>query len=64
MLSHLRVWRCSTYVKHLKTDKLRAKFDKYIFIGYPKETKGCYFYLADKQKVFASLKTVFLEKKI
>ena len=43
-LSHFRVWGCSTYVKHLKTNKLGPRSDKYLFIGYAKETKGYYFY--------------------
>ena len=59
----LRFGDCSAYVKHLKIDKLEAKFDKYIFIKYLKKTKGYYFYLADEQKVFISLRVVFLEKK-
>ena len=63
VLSHLRIWGCPDYVKYLKTDKLEAKFDKCIFIGYPKETKGYYFYLVDEQKVFISLRIVFLKKK-
>ena len=45
VLSHLRVWGCPTYVKCLKTDKLGLKFDKCLFIGYPKKIKGYYFYL-------------------
>ena len=44
------------------TDKLESRSDKCSFIGYPKEIKGYYFYLADEQKMFVSLKTVFLEK--
>ena len=63
VLSHLRVWGCPAYVKHLITDKLGPRSDKYNFRGYPKEIKGNYFYLADEQKVFVSLKTIFLEKK-
>ena len=62
-LSHLRIWRCPTYVKCLKTDKLGSRSDKYLFVGYPKEIKRYYFYLADEQKVFVSNRTVFLEKK-
>ena len=54
VLSHLRVWRCLAYVKHLKTDKLGLKFDRCLFIGYPKETKRYYFYLAAEQKMFVS----------
>ena len=44
-------------------DKLGAGSNKCIFIGYPKKTKRYYFYLTDEQKVFISLKAVFLEKK-
>ena len=47
-LSHLRVRGCPAYVKCLKIDKLEARSDRYNFIGYPKETKGYYFYLADE----------------
>ena len=46
----------------MKTNKLGSRFDKYLFIGYPKETKGYYFYLADEQKVFISNRAIFLEK--
>ena len=63
MLSHLRVWGCPTYIKCLITDKLGPRSDKCSFIDYPKKIKGYYFYLADEQKVFVSLKAVFLEKK-
>ena len=62
VLSHLRVWGCPAYVKRLITNKLGPRFDKCNFKGYPKETKGYYFYLADKQKVFVSLKAIFLER--
>ena len=47
-LSHLKVWRCLAYIKCLKTDKLEPRYDKCLFVGYPKEIKGYYFYLADK----------------
>ena len=62
MLSHLRIWGYPAYVKHLKIDKLGPKSDRCLFIGYPKETKGYYFYLATEQKVFVSSRAVFLEK--
>ena len=61
-LSHLRVWGCPAYVKRLVTDKLGPRSDKCSFIGYPKETKRYFFYHADEQKVFVSLKAIFLEK--
>ena len=62
-LSYLRVWGCPAYVKRLVTDKLRPRSDKCTFIGYSKVTKRYFFYHADKQKVFVSLKATFLEKK-
>ena len=34
-----------------------------MFVGYPKKTKGYYFYFAVEQKVFVSSQIVFLEKK-
>ena len=61
-IAHLRVWGCLAYVKRLKTYKLESKSDKCFFVGYPKETKGYYFYNAEKQKLFVSNRAVFLEK--
>ena len=59
VLSYLMIWGCPTYVKCLITDKLGPRSDKCNFIEYPKETKGYYFYLADEQKVFVSLRQSF-----
>ena len=58
-LSHLRVWGCPTYVKHLIMDKLGPRFDKRNFIGYPKETKGYYFYLLMSKKCLSALRQSF-----
>ena len=33
-----------------------------LFVGYPKETKGYYFYSKDENKVFVACKAFFLEK--
>ena len=44
VLSHLKVWGCPAYVKRTMSDKLGAKSDKCLFVGYPKETFGYYFY--------------------
>ena len=35
-LSFLKVWDCNAYVKKFKHDKLEAKSEKQVFIGYPK----------------------------
>ena len=59
---HLRVWGCPAYVKRLDSDKLGPRSDRCLFIGYPKKSKGYYFYLEDEQKVFVALRAIFLEK--
>ena len=61
ILFFLRVWGCLAFVKHLQTDKLGPRSDKYYFIGYLKKTRGYYFYLIDEQKLFTSNKVSFLE---
>ena len=60
-LSFLKVWGCDVYVKRLISEKLAPKLDKCIFVDYPKETKGYYFYIPSENKVFVARKGVFLE---
>ncbi|KAK4381542.1 Retrovirus-related Pol polyprotein from transposon RE2 [Sesamum angolense] len=47
-------------VKRLVGDKLRSSLR--MFIGYPKQTGGYYFYDSSEQKVFVSRNVVFLER--
>jgi hypothetical protein len=61
-LSFLKVWGCEAYVKRLMSDKLTPKSDKCFFVGYPRETKGYYFYNKEEGKVFVAHNGVFLEK--
>ena len=61
-LYHLIVWGCPTYVKWIMSNKLEAKFDKCLFVGYHKETSGYQFYNSLEQKVFVSKHVVFLKK--
>ena len=61
-LSFLKIWGCEAFVKHLQSDKLAPKSDKCIFVGYPKETLGYYFYNRSEGKVFVAWNGVFLEK--
>ena len=61
-MSFLRIWGCESHVKKLTSDKLAPKTDKCLFVGYPKETKGYYFYNPSENKVFVAGKDVFLEK--
>ena len=44
------------------SDKLEAKSDKCLFVGYPKETIGYQFYNTLEQRSFVSKHDVFLEK--
>ena len=61
-LSFLKIWGCETYMKYQILNKLASKSDKYLFMGYPKEPKGYYFYNASKNKVFVARNSVFLER--
>ena len=61
-LSFLKIWGCDAYVKCQISDKLASKSNKCIFVGYPKETKGYYFYLPSENKVFVARNGTFLER--
>jgi transposase InsO family protein len=61
-MSFLKIWGCEAYIKRLISDKLGPKSDKCLFIGYPKETKGYYFYQQSESKVVVARHAVFLEK--
>ena len=58
----MKVWGCPAYVKRTMLDKLEAKSDKCLFVGYPKETMGYQFYNALEQRLFISKNAIFLEK--
>ncbi|KAL2542000.1 Uncharacterized protein Adt_02978 [Abeliophyllum distichum] len=45
-----------------ESDKLEAKSDKCLFVGYPKETVGYYFYNPIEMKVIISKHVVFLDE--
>ncbi|KAL4340774.1 hypothetical protein GQ457_08G032050 [Hibiscus cannabinus] len=59
-MSFTKIWGCKAYVKHQMSTKLEPKSEKCTFVGYPKETKGYYFY--NENKVFVARTGVFLEK--
>ena len=58
----MKIWGCPAYLKWTISDKLEAKSDKCLFVGYPKETRGYQFYNALEQRLFVSKHVVFLEK--
>ena len=61
-LSFMKIWGSEAYVKRLASDKLGPKSDKCYFVGYPKETKGYYFYNPIEGKVFVARTGIFLER--
>ncbi|KAK8708436.1 hypothetical protein V6N13_059478 [Hibiscus sabdariffa] len=61
-MSFMKIWGCQAYVKHQMSTKLEPRSHKCIFVGYPKETKGYYFFNPKENKVFVARTGVFLEK--
>ncbi|GJV57570.1 putative RNA-directed DNA polymerase [Tanacetum coccineum] len=61
-LSYLKVWGCEAYVKRDPADKLQQRSVKCIFVGYPKETMGYYFYFPTENKVIVATYGDFLER--
>ena len=49
-------------MKKFHPDKLKPKPEKYVFIGYPKETIGYTFYHRSEGKIFVAKNRSFLEK--
>ncbi|GKB55216.1 retrotransposon protein, putative, ty1-copia subclass [Tanacetum coccineum] len=61
-LSYLKVWGCEALVKRDTPDKLEQRSVKCIFIGYPKETMGYYFYFPPENKIVIARYVEFFEK--
>ncbi len=61
-LQHLHVWGCPAHVRKMNADKLESRTTLCHFVGYPKETKGFYFYDTKDQIVFVSRNATFLEE--
>nr|GFC98979.1 retrotransposon protein, putative, Ty1-copia subclass [Tanacetum cinerariifolium] len=61
-LSYLKVWGCEAHVKRHTADKLEQRSVKCIFVGYPKETMGYYFYYPPENKVVVERYADFLER--
>ena len=61
-MAFLKIWGCDAYVRVKVDDKLAPRSKKCVFIGYPKETRGYYFYNRHEGKVFVARDAVFLEQ--
>ena len=58
-----KVWGCEAYVKIYTPNKLESRSTKCIFVGYPEDSMGYYFYNPNEHKVFIARKAKFLERK-
>ena len=58
----MKICGCPAYVKRTISNKLEARSDKCLFVGYPKETRGYQLYNALEKRLFVSKHVVFLEK--
>ncbi|GKA24256.1 retrotransposon protein, putative, ty1-copia subclass, partial [Tanacetum coccineum] len=63
-LSYLKVWGCEALVKRDTPDKLEQRSVKCIFIGYPKEMMGYYFYFLPENKIVVARYVEFFEKRL
>ncbi|GJX26151.1 retrotransposon protein, putative, ty1-copia subclass [Tanacetum coccineum] len=63
-LSYLKVWGCEALVKQDTPYKLPQRSFKCIFIGYPKETMGYYFYFPLENKIIVARYVEFFEKNL
>ncbi|GKB71031.1 retrotransposon protein, putative, ty1-copia subclass [Tanacetum coccineum] len=62
--SYLKVWGCEALVKQDTPDKLQQKSVKCIFIGYPNEMMGYYFYFLPENKIVVARYAEFFEKNL
>ena len=60
-MKYLHIWGCLANVLKGKSNKLEAKTEVCMFLGYSKETKGYLFYNHKDNKVFISTNAKFLE---
>nr|GEW26166.1 retrotransposon protein, putative, Ty1-copia subclass [Tanacetum cinerariifolium] len=63
-LSYLKVWGREALVKRDTPDKPQHRSVKCIFIGYPKETMGYYFYFPPENKIVVARYDEFFEKNL
>ncbi|MCQ7416176.1 hypothetical protein NP118_22380, partial [Salmonella enterica] len=61
-LRHFRIWGCPAHVLVANPKKLDSRSKLCLFVGYPKETRGGYFFDPQENKVFVSTNATFLEE--
>ena len=60
-LNHIRIWGCPAHILDKESTTLHSSLEVCIFVGYPRETKGGYFYNPKENKFFVSTNVTFLE---
>ncbi|GKA15265.1 retrotransposon protein, putative, ty1-copia subclass [Tanacetum coccineum] len=63
-LSYLRVWSCEALIKRDTPDKHDPRSIKCIFVGYPKEKMGHYFYYPLENKIFVARNAEFFKNSL
>ena len=63
-LGHIKIWGCEVFVRRETQDKLEARSEKCLFIGYPQESFGYLFYKPKDNMVFVARRGRFLEREI
>ena len=61
-LGHVWIWDSLAHVLKRDPSKLEARTEVFLFIGYPKGTKGYLFYNNQEQRVLVSTNARFLEE--
>ena len=61
ILGHVWIWGSLTHVLKKDHGKLEAMAIVFLFVGYPKGTKGYMFYDPQEQRVLVSTNVCFLE---
>ena len=52
-LRHHLIWGCLAHVLKRKTSKLDSRTEVYLFIGYPKGMRGCFFFTVLKKRRYS-----------
>ncbi|GKD49688.1 retrotransposon protein, putative, ty1-copia subclass [Tanacetum coccineum] len=63
-LGHIKIWDCEVFVRREAQDKLEARSEKCLFIGYPKESFRYLFYKPKDDVVFVARRGVFFEREM
>ncbi|GJV26979.1 putative RNA-directed DNA polymerase [Tanacetum coccineum] len=63
-LGHIKIWGCEVFVRREAQDKLEARSEKCLFLGYLKESFGYLFYKPKDNVVFVARRGVFLEREM